>query len=91
MEWQCCNLLLVLQLSNLFTPHCYLTHSHQVSSQSTPLRATVRMDSLTVMKKVRKLSRKGKLLSGNSGLDEKQEMLTALMNKTGKSYKVGFP
>ena len=49
------------------------------------------MDSLTVMKKVRKLSRKGKLLSGNSGLDEKQEMLTALMNKTGKSYKVGFP
>ena len=46
------------------------------------------MDSLTVMKKVRKLSRKGKLLSGNSGLDEKKEMLTALMNKTGKSYKV---
>ena len=48
------------------------------------------MDSLTVMKKVRKLSRKGKLLSGNSGLDEKQEMLTALMNKTGKSYKVRY-
>ena len=48
------------------------------------------MDSLTVMKKVRKLSRKGKLLSGNSGLDEKKEMLTALMNKTGKSYKVRF-
>ena len=48
------------------------------------------MDSLTVMKKVRKLSRKGKLLACNSGLDEKKEMLTALMSKTGKSYKVRF-
>ena len=38
-----------------------------------------------VMKKVRKLSRKGKLLIDDQNLDEKKEMISALTIKTNKS------
>ena len=41
-----------------------------------------------VLKKVRKLSRKGKLLVDDQNLDEKKEMIAALEVKTNKSKKV---
>ena len=47
------------------------------------VRMTMNMN-LSVVKKVRRLSRKGKLLVEGEG-DEKQEMVAALSVKTGKT------
>lgn len=46
------------------------------------------MTTLNVLKKVRRLSRKGKLLSDDPNLDEKKEMIAALKMKTNKSTDV---
>ena len=40
------------------------------------------------MKKIRKLSRKGKLLVDDQNLDEKKEMINALVVKCNKSPQV---
>ena len=40
---------------------------------------------ISVMKKVRRLSRKGKLLIEDQNLDEKKEMISALTIKTNKT------
>ena len=44
--------------------------------------------SLNAMKKVRRLTRKGKLLLDDPTLDEKQEMISALTAKCNKSPEV---
>ena len=46
--------------------------------------------SLNAMKKVRRLSRKGKLIVDDPSLDEKQEMISALTAKCNKSPQVNF-
>ena len=46
------------------------------------------MASLSVLKKVRRLSRKGKLLVDDPSLDEKKEIIAALQSKTNKSKEV---
>ena len=46
--------------------------------------------SLNAMKKVRRLTRKGKLIVDDPSLDEKQEMITALAAKCSKSPEVNI-
>merc|ERR1712045_740234 len=50
-----------------------------------PCQVTIANMNFNVMKKVRKLSRKGKLLIDDQNLDEKKEMISALTIKTNKS------
>ena len=48
-------------------------------------RCIMDQQSMSIMRKVKKLNRKGKLIGGNKGLNEKDVLVASLMAKCGKT------